>query len=148
MQLSVDQIVNWEFQINPKNEQINRAKKAIESLKKGKKNAPSKDKQETSQAVNETFQIEIAPNPYISAKETIQISEKQREEKKTSKEEIVDSDNKIPFTIVCKNPVYEFSTYILLSNKSKTDVRRYKVIFTVQPKPLKAVLEMNVPARG
>ncbi len=36
----------------------------------------------------------------------------------------------------------------MLSNKSKTDVRRYKVIFTVQPKPLKAILEMSVPARG
>lgn len=45
MQLSVDQIVNWEYQINAKNEQINRAKKAIESLKKGKKNAATKDKQ-------------------------------------------------------------------------------------------------------
>ena len=33
-------------------------------------------------------------------------------------------------------------------NKSKTDVRRFKVIFTIQPKPLKAILEMNVPARG
>ena len=46
MQLSVDQIVNWEFQINPKNEQINRAKKVIEGLKKGKKNSVSKDKQQ------------------------------------------------------------------------------------------------------
>ena len=37
MTLSVDQIVNWEFQINPKNDMISRAKKAIEGLKKGKK---------------------------------------------------------------------------------------------------------------
>ena len=33
-------------------------------------------------------------------------------------------------------------------NKAKTDVRRFKVIFTIQPKPLKAILEMSVPARG
>lgn len=35
-----------------------------------------------------------------------------------------------------------------MSNKSKTDVRRYRLIFTIQPKPLKAILEMNVPARS
>ena len=29
MPLSVDQIVNWEYGVNPRNEQINRAKKAI-----------------------------------------------------------------------------------------------------------------------
>ncbi len=39
MTLSVDQIVNWEFQINPKNDMIARAKKAIEGLKKNKKGA-------------------------------------------------------------------------------------------------------------
>ena len=57
-------------------------------------------------------------------------------------------ENKIPFTIVCKNPVYQFTTFVLVYNKFKTDVRRYKVVFTVQPKPLKAILEMNVPARS
>lgn len=62
--------------------------------------------------------------------------------------DVVSIENKIPFTIVCKNPVYEFSTYVLVSNKSKTDVRRYRVVFTIQPKPLKAILEMNVPARS
>lgn len=37
MTLSVDQIVNWEYQINPKNDMIARAKKAIDTLKKSKK---------------------------------------------------------------------------------------------------------------
>ena len=37
---------------------------------------------------------------------------------------------------------------MLVSNKAKTDVRRYRVIFTIQPKALKAILEMNVPARS
>ena len=76
------------------------------------------------------------------------MTEKVREERKTSKESVVETENKVPFTIVCENPVYEFSTFILISNKSKTDVRRYKTIFTVQPKALKAVLEMSVPARN
>lgn len=49
-------------------------------------------------------------------------------------------DNKIPFTVICKNPVYEFTTFVLVYNKSKTDIRRFKVIFTIQPKPLKAIL--------
>jgi hypothetical protein len=39
MTLSVDQMVNWDYQINPKNEMIARAKKAIDSLKKSKKGA-------------------------------------------------------------------------------------------------------------
>lgn len=37
MTLSVDQIINWQYQINPKNDMIARAKKAIEGLKKNKK---------------------------------------------------------------------------------------------------------------
>jgi hypothetical protein len=37
MTLSVDQIINWEYPINPKNDMIARAKKAIEGLKKTKK---------------------------------------------------------------------------------------------------------------
>ena len=36
MTLSVDQIVNWEFGLNAKNDQVGRARKAIESLKKKK----------------------------------------------------------------------------------------------------------------
>ena len=59
-----------------------------------------------------------------------------------------EGENKLPLTIICKNPVYEFTTYILISNKTKTDIRRFRIIFTIQPKPLKAILEMNVPARG
>ena len=41
MTLSVDQIINWEYQINAKNEMIARAKKAIEGLKKNKKGSVS-----------------------------------------------------------------------------------------------------------
>ena len=37
MTLSVDQIINWDYQLHPKNDMIARARKAIESLKKGKK---------------------------------------------------------------------------------------------------------------
>jgi len=36
---------------------------------------------------------------------------------------------------------------VLVYNKTKNDVRRYRITFTIQPKPLKAILEMNVPAR-
>jgi hypothetical protein len=39
MTLSVDQMTNWEYQINPKNDMITRAKKAIEGMKKTKKGA-------------------------------------------------------------------------------------------------------------
>jgi len=37
MTLSVDQIANWDYQLNPKNDMITRAKKAVENLKKTKK---------------------------------------------------------------------------------------------------------------
>ena len=36
MNLTVDQVVNWEYVLNPKNDMISRAKKAIEGLKKRK----------------------------------------------------------------------------------------------------------------
>lgn len=60
----------------------------------------------------------------------------------------MNSDNKIPLTFVCKNPVYEYNTIITLRNPEKTDIRRYRLVLTVQPKPLRAILEMNVPARS
>ena len=37
MTLSVDQIVSWDYQLNPKNDMVARAKKAVENLKKTKK---------------------------------------------------------------------------------------------------------------
>lgn len=51
MTLSVDQIINWEYQINPKNDMITRAKKAIDSLKKNKKNLNQAPKE-----INKTVQ--------------------------------------------------------------------------------------------
>lgn len=96
--------------------------------------------------------VEIGANPYVHSKEWIVITDRpsndkakdttsEPKKKDTSKpEDVIPIENKIPFTIICKNPVYEFSTYILVSNKTKTDVRRYRAVFTIQPKPLKAIL--------
>jgi hypothetical protein len=52
MPLTVDQIVNWEYLINPKNDMIARCKKTIESVMKKKKgqkavDVASKDKKQT-----------------------------------------------------------------------------------------------------
>lgn len=136
---------------------IARAKKAIDSLKKNRK-APTKENNKTNveKVASEEYFIEIGANPYLSSKDSIIVSEGSENSptkvkdnlselaRKKSKGEngdvLGESENKIPFTIICKNPVYEFSCYILLFNKMKTDVRRYKVIFTIQPKPLKAIL--------
>lgn len=30
----------------------------------------------------------------------------------------------------------------------KSDIRRYKIVFTILPKPLKAILQMRIPARA
>jgi hypothetical protein len=82
MTLSVDQIVNWDYQLNPKNDMIARAKKAIDNLKKVKKGAAqsqnAKDNKTsiTEPAQQETFFVEIGANPYISSKETITIIDK------------------------------------------------------------------------
>jgi hypothetical protein len=38
MTLTVDQVVNWEYLLNPKNDMILKAKKAIEALRKRKGN--------------------------------------------------------------------------------------------------------------
>lgn len=48
MTLSVDQIINWEYQLNPKNDMISRAKKAIETLKKTKKGSQGQQNKEQS----------------------------------------------------------------------------------------------------
>ena len=66
---------------------MGRAKKAIESLKrskKGQKDAPKN----VDNMVNENFYVEIAPNPYITAKDVVFVTEKVREERKTSKESV------------------------------------------------------------
>ena len=86
MTLSVDQIVNWEYAVNSKNEQISRAKKAIEALKKSKKGAAKDVKETKTENVSvvsrgETFIIEVPPNPFITAKENIVITEKKDDKK-------------------------------------------------------------------
>jgi hypothetical protein len=44
----VDQIANWDYQLNPKNDMISRAKKAIETLKKTKKGSQGQPVKEQS----------------------------------------------------------------------------------------------------
>ena len=55
-------------------------------MKKTKKNATKEKTNEAAGLINELFFIEIAPNPYLSAKESIQILEKGRDDRKNSKE--------------------------------------------------------------
>jgi len=60
MALSVDQIANWDYPINPKNDMIVRAKKAIDSLKKTKKGSIATLQQNRTTAdayTSETFTI-------------------------------------------------------------------------------------------
>jgi hypothetical protein len=55
MTLSVDQIINWEFQINPKNDMISRAKKAIDGLKKSKKGVAQTSTKEANKTTMDTY---------------------------------------------------------------------------------------------
>lgn len=81
MTLSVDQIVTWDYQLNPKNDMIARAKKAVDNLKKSKKGGQPQQAKDpktnvTEPAIQETFFVEIGANPYISSKESITIVDK------------------------------------------------------------------------
>ena len=38
--------------------------------------------------------------------------------------------------------------YLTLKNASKTDIRRYRVEVTANPKPIKATIEFRVPVRN
>ena len=44
-----------------------------------------------------------------------------------------------------KNPIKDYSFQILIKNKFLTDIRIYKVVVTIVPKPIKAILELKVP---
>ena len=55
MTLSVDQMVNWEYQINPKNEMIARAKKAIDGLKKSKKGANTNTTKQANKTLGQIY---------------------------------------------------------------------------------------------
>lgn len=84
MTLSVDQIVNWEYQINPRNDMISRARKAIEGLKRTKKGmlgGKEVSKPPVDTYVQENYLIEIGANPYVSAKESIYLNDKPANEK-------------------------------------------------------------------
>ena len=53
--------------------------------------------------------------------------------------------NKIPLSFHFKNPVRDYTCYIIFKNVHKTDVRLYKLMFSVAPKPIKATLEFKTP---
>lgn len=151
MTLTVDQIVSWEMPVAFKNDTMAKARKGVEAFKRAGKKTPKDPKRnavpdEPTGLLN--FFVEIPPNPFVSSKDAITLNDKKDPNAKKKEEEVVSSENKIPLTFVCKNPVYEFNTIVTLRNAEKTDVRRYRLVITVQPKPLKAILEMNVPARS
>ena len=93
--------------------------------------------------------MDIAPNPYISSRnQVVLVDKKDTSKKREDDKEIIQLENKLPLTYTCKNPVLDYSVVVTLSNAEKTDVRRLRLLMTVQPKPLKAILEMSVPARS
>jgi len=47
-----------------------------------------------------------------------------------------------------KNPVRDYKLSLTLTNKDKTDIRRYRIEVTANPKPVKATLEFKVPVRN
>ena len=55
--------------------------------------------------------------------------------------------NKIPITYFFKNSIKELVIFMTLKNADRTDVRKYRMIVNVLPKPVKAIMEMQCPAR-
>lgn len=91
MTLSVDQIINWDYQLNPKNDMIARAKKAVENLKKNKKGQPQQNAKDpktvvTEPPAQETFYVDIGANPYVTSKDNIIIVDKPPEKVKETKD--------------------------------------------------------------
>ena len=84
MPLVAEQLINWDYALNTKNDQLTRALKVIETLKKKKGGKPAEI------LINEEFVVQVASNPYISAKDTVMISEKGKDDKKTSKGSLSD----------------------------------------------------------
>lgn len=93
--------------------------------------------------------VDIPPNPYISSKNHIVLNDrKDTSKRREDDKEVIQLENKLPLAYNCKNPVLDYSVIVTLMNAEKTDVRRYRLLMTVQPKPLKAILEMTTPARN
>lgn len=78
MTLTVDQVVNWELPIQFKNDSMLKARKIAENFKRAGKKTP-KDAKRTVFAEDTgpvTFYVEVPPNPFVSSKDTITLSEK------------------------------------------------------------------------
>ena len=56
--------------------------------------------------------------------------------------------NKLPFNFLFKNPCKDLKMTLLMKNKDKSDIRKYKVEVTVFPKQVKATLEFKIPIRN
>ena len=58
------------------------------------------------------------------------------------------NENKLPVGLNFKVPTRDYEAKFILKNLKKTDIRVYIIKFTIQPRPVKAIIEMVVPARG
>lgn len=73
---------------------------------------------------------------------TFQVTDTYKQVKKPGAENI---DCKLPVQYAFKNATRDFS--VILTLKSKFDLRRFKITAVVLPKIVKAMLEFRVPAR-
>jgi hypothetical protein len=55
------------------------------------------------------------------------------------------SINKLPITFHFKHPVKDLVVHLIMKSKNKSDIRVLRMVVTVNPKVVKAVLEMRVP---
>ncbi|EGR30900.1 hypothetical protein IMG5_121460 [Ichthyophthirius multifiliis] len=65
---------------------------------------------------------------------------------------VIDNNNifglvRFPLSFYFKNPVKDYKLELTLHNKAKTDIRKYRLEVTSNPKPIKAILEFKIPAR-
>jgi len=56
--------------------------------------------------------------------------------------------NKLILGFLFKNPCKDLRLTLIMKNKEKTDIRRYRMEITVYPKPVKATIEFKVPLRN
>lgn len=58
-----------------------------------------------------------------------------------------DTLNRFPVSLAFKNAVKDLKFTVTLRNATNTDIRRFRMEVSVNPKPVKAQLEFRVPAR-
>ncbi|EGR31281.1 hypothetical protein IMG5_114390, partial [Ichthyophthirius multifiliis] len=161
IQIYVDTPKIWNLNLTFKNNGFKNAKKSLEQWLVEKNNSKFSKNQLLSQKTKKfqsiiTEQIKKYVNTISSDKQQsndVQSScqnhslNSKQPPSTSTQGQIELETNVLPFNFQFKNPFKDYIAYITIKNIQKTDVRKFKLVTTALPKPVKALLEMTAPAR-